>query len=97
MESLPIFMRIKGSRCVVVGGGDVAMRKVAMLLRAEAFVVVVAPAICNALNEKVIAGEIQYCQADFEPNQLTGAMLVIAATNDETVNAAVSSAAITLS
>ena len=95
MESLPIFMRIKGSRCVVVGGGDVAMRKVAMLLRAEAFVVVVAPAICNALNEKVISGEIQYCQADFEPNQLTGAMLVIAATNDETVNAAVSSAAIT--
>ena len=89
MESIPIFMKIKGLRCVVVGGGDVAMRKVSLLLKADAAVEVFAPTLCDALNAKVISAEIQYFQTVFEPCQLTGAALVIAATNDETVNAAV--------
>ena len=93
MESIPIFMKIKGLRCVVVGGGDVAMRKVSLLLKADASVEVFAPTLCDALNAKVISAEIQYFQTVFEPCQLTGAALVIAATNDETVNAAVSAAA----
>ena len=82
MESLPIFMRIKGVRCVVVGGGDVATRKVAMLLKAEAAVEVIAPALCDALKAQALAGEIAYRQAVFESSQLNGAMLVVAATDD---------------
>ena len=93
MESLPIFMRIKGVRCVVVGGGDVATRKVAMLLKAEAAVEVIAPALCDALKAQALAGEIAYRQAVFESSQLNGAMLVVAATDDEPVNIAVSNAA----
>lgn len=93
MESLPIFMRIKGARCLVVGGGDVATRKVAMLLKAEAAVEVVAPEICDSLKAQASAGEIDYRPAVFEPSQLNGVVLVIAATNDESVNTQVSLAA----
>jgi uroporphyrin-III C-methyltransferase/precorrin-2 dehydrogenase/sirohydrochlorin ferrochelatase len=93
MESLPIFMRIKGARCVVVGGGEVATRKVAMLLKADAAVEVISPEICDALKEQVLAGEIRHIQATFDASQLAGATLVIAATDDEAVNTVVSDAA----
>ncbi|MFZ9642361.1 MAG: siroheme synthase CysG [Candidatus Methylopumilus sp.] len=93
MESLPIFMRIKGARCVVIGGGDVATRKVSMLLKADAAVEVIAPELCDALKAQVLAGEIKHQPARFEAAQLLGATLVIAATDDEAVNTAVSIAA----
>lgn len=93
MESLPIFMRIKDARCVVIGGGEVATRKVAMLLKAEAAVEVISPELCDALKEQVSTGEIVHVQEMFDASQLAGATLVIAATNDEAVNTAVSVAA----
>lgn len=93
MESLPIFMRIKGARCVVIGGGDVATRKVTMLLKADAAVEVIAPDLCDALKEQALANEIKHVQATFDASQLAGATLVIAATDDEAVNTAVSVAA----
>jgi uroporphyrin-III C-methyltransferase/precorrin-2 dehydrogenase/sirohydrochlorin ferrochelatase len=93
MESLPIFIRIKGARCVVIGGGEVATRKVSMLLKAEAAVEVISPELCDALKEQVISNAIHYQQASFDAAQLSGAMLVIAATDDEDVNTAVSNAA----
>jgi len=93
MESLPIFIRIKGARCVVIGGGEVATRKVSMLLKAEAAVEVISHELCDALKEQVISNAIHYQQASFDAAQLSGAMLVIAATDDEDVNKAVSNAA----
>lgn len=93
MESLPIFIRIKGARCVVIGGGEVATRKVSMLLKAEAAVEVISPELCDALKEQVASNAIHYQQASFDVAQLSGAMLVIAATDDEDVNTAVSNAA----
>lgn len=78
---------------MVIGGGEVATRKVSMLLKAEAAVEVIAPELCDALNAQVLANEIQFRQALFEPTQLTGAVLVIAATDHEDVNTAVSNAA----
>ena len=93
MESLPIFMRIKGARCVVIGGGEVATRKVTMLLKADAAIEVIAPELCDALKEQVLAGEIKHVHATFDASQLAGATLVVAATDDEAVNTAVSIAA----
>jgi uroporphyrin-III C-methyltransferase / precorrin-2 dehydrogenase / sirohydrochlorin ferrochelatase len=90
MESFPIYMRLKGARCVVIGGGDVATRKVTMLLKADAAVEVIAPELCNLLKAQVLAGKIKHIQGTFEASQLTGATLVIAATDDETVNTLVS-------
>ena len=93
MQALPIFFNIKNRHCVVIGGGDVAMRKVSMLLKAQAAVTIYSPEICHELQGLVEAQKINFVQANFTPNQLQGACMVIAATDDEAVNIAVSIAA----
>ena len=86
MESLPIFIKIKDARCLVIGGGEVALRKVTTLLKAEAKVEVVAPALCDDLVQLLSDGKIAYQQSVFDITQLNGAVLVFAATDDEAVN-----------
>jgi len=93
MQALPIFYKINNRHCVVIGGGDVAMRKVSMLLKADADVTVISPEICHELQELVTAKKIKYARSNFEIKQLDGSCLVIAATDDEAVNKAVSIAA----
>jgi len=77
----------------VIGGGEVATRKVTMLLKAHAMITLYSPALCHELQAMVDANEIQYVNAHFEASQLHGACMVIAATDDEDVNIAVSNAA----
>ena len=93
MQALPIFYNIKHRHCVVVGGGDVATRKVTMLLKVGAAVTLFSPEICHELQALVDAKKIKYVQANYEQHQLAGACLVIAATDDHAVNEAVSVAA----
>ncbi len=93
MQALPIFINITQRLCVVIGGGEVALRKVSLLLRANASVKLFAPEICPQLQALVDAEKITYIPAHFEPQQIHMACLVIAATDDEAVNCAVSVAA----
>ncbi len=93
MQALPIFFNIKNRHCVVIGGGDVAMRKVSMLLKADAAITLYSLEICHELQDLASAKKIKFVQSNFEPNQLQGACMVIAATDDEAVNTAVSIAA----
>jgi uroporphyrin-III C-methyltransferase / precorrin-2 dehydrogenase / sirohydrochlorin ferrochelatase len=93
MQALPIFFNIRNRPCVVIGGGDVATRKVSMLLKASAAITLYSPEICHELQAMVEDGKIQYVSASFLPNQLKDACMVIAATDDEQVNIAVSEAA----
>jgi uroporphyrin-III C-methyltransferase/precorrin-2 dehydrogenase/sirohydrochlorin ferrochelatase len=90
MEHLPIFLKLAGEPCAVIGGGEVAARKVALLLSAGARVTVTAPQLCPALAELAQQGRIDHRAATFEPGALAGVALVIAATDDRTVNAEVS-------
>ncbi len=98
MQALPIFFNIKNRHCVVIGGGDVAMRKVSMLLKAQAAVTIYSPEICHELQDLVAAKKVKFVQSHFEPTNfdkslLQGSCMVIAATDDEAVNMAVSVAA----
>ncbi len=93
MQALPIFYNIKNRRCVVIGGGDVALRKVNALLKAHAAITLVSPTVCSDILALISAQKIQYIQDCFTPAQLADACLVIAATDDENVNQAVSVAA----
>ena len=93
MHALPIFMNITNRRCVVIGGGEVASRKVIMLLKANAAITLYSPEVCLALQVLSEDGTITHIKANFEPSQLTDACLVIAATDVEVVNTAVSIAA----
>ncbi|PPD12790.1 siroheme synthase CysG [Methylophilus sp.] len=93
MQALPIFFNIAQRPCIVIGGGDVATRKVIMLRKAQGQVTVISPELCDELWEMHAQGEIDYVPAEFHAEQLTSACLVIAATDDEAVNEAVSVAA----
>ena len=93
MQALPIFLNIANRLCVVIGGGEVALRKVTTLLKANAAVKLYAPEICPALQALVDTGDVQFEAQPFAASQLDGACLVIAATDDEAVNVAVSEAA----
>ncbi len=87
MDYLPIFANVKAKLCLVVGGGEVAKRKAGVLLEAGAKVRLVAPQIDPALHEQK---GIECIVARFEAKHLDGVMLVIAATNDRSVNQQVS-------
>ncbi len=93
MNFLPIFMDLKGRRCVVIGGGDVAARKAGLLLLAGAQVTVQAPALGEAMTKLVRAGQIEYHAQRFDALVLENAALVIAATDDADVNREVHAAA----
>ncbi len=86
MDFLPIFQDVRGQPCLVVGGGATAARKVVSLLRAGAAIRIVAPEILDELAQKADAGQIRHMARRFEPNDIAGNRLVIAATDDREVN-----------
>jgi len=90
MQALPIFFNINNRLCVVIGGGDVAVRKVNMLLKANAAVTVVAPELCYDMQALCDAKRIQFAHAAYTAGCLKGACLIVAATDNQEVNAAVS-------
>lgn len=87
MDYFPIFLKLVGERVLVVGGGEVAARKVELLLRANAQVTVVAPTLSESLGRQLAAGTIAHVAGEFSPDQLDGVRLAIAATDRHSVNA----------
>jgi len=89
----PAMLRLQGQRCLVVGAGDVAARKVEGLLACGAEVVVVAPEVGEALQALAEAGRVKVHQRPFRPADLAGCRLAIAATGSPEVNRAVAAEA----
>lgn len=87
MDYFPIFLRLDGEPVLVVGGGEVAARKIDLLLRASAKVTVVAPELIESLAQKATDGSITHLAAEFHPDHLNGVRLAIAATDKHSVNA----------
>jgi uroporphyrin-III C-methyltransferase len=85
----PVGLRLHDRRVVVVGGGQVAHRRVAGLLEARARVTVVAPEVTPALEALVEPGSLTWVRRRYEPGDLEGAWYAVAATDDPAVNAAV--------
>jgi siroheme synthase-like protein len=84
---LPVALRLTGRRCLVVGGGPVATRKVRDLLAADATIHVVAPSVTDDLRG-ILANEsdVTWRQGRYESEDLEGAWMVITATDDRAVN-----------
>lgn len=93
MDYLPLFADLKQRPVLVVGGGEVAARKIDLLHRAGAQVRVVAQTLSSELEQLHQDGRIHWLALDFLPEQLDEVFLVIAATNDTALNAAVFAAA----
>lgn len=82
----PMFVKLAGRRCVVVGGGIIAASKVESLLHAGADVTVVSPTLSARLEELQLEGHLAWIPRRFQPCDVKGAFLVIAATSDDSVN-----------
>jgi siroheme synthase-like protein len=85
----PVNLVVAGRRCVVVGGGRIAARKVDGLLAADAEVHVVAPRLGDQMCTRRDEGRITVEERAFRPDDLDGAWLATAATDDHAVNHAV--------
>jgi uroporphyrin-III C-methyltransferase/precorrin-2 dehydrogenase/sirohydrochlorin ferrochelatase len=93
MPLYPLFADLAGRPCLVVGGGEVALRKIRQLLRSGAQVTVNAPETCPGVAALVAAGQVRLAARTFDPGLVPGHWLVIAATSDDAVNRSVSAAA----
>ncbi len=90
----PIFLQLKNFRCLVVGGGPVALRKVKGLLRAGALPQIIAPELTAELSSLVDDNKLLWLKRKFEANDTVGFQLVIAATNHKNTNALIRQEAI---
>jgi precorrin-2 dehydrogenase / sirohydrochlorin ferrochelatase len=82
MGYIPIFFDVTGRQCVVVGGGEVAARKVESLLEAGACLTVVSPRLSPSLQAAVARGLVTHIARDYAPGDIRGSVLVYAATDD---------------
>ncbi|AVN48326.1 uroporphyrinogen-III C-methyltransferase [Serratia marcescens] len=89
MDYLPIFADLKQRPVLVVGGGDVAARKVDLLQRAGAEIRIVAQSLSPELEQQRQQGQLLWLGKTFDPQQLDDVFLAIAATDDNALNAAV--------
>ncbi len=85
----PAYLDLTGRRCVVIGAGEVAERKVAQLLASGADVTLVSPSATAELERLAGAGEVRWIKRAYVRGDLAGTALAIAATDDEAVNRAV--------
>jgi uroporphyrin-III C-methyltransferase/precorrin-2 dehydrogenase/sirohydrochlorin ferrochelatase len=89
----PLFLDLTGKPVLLVGGGEVAARKYALLKDAGAKITVVAPLLGEELAREVAAGALVHHAREFAPDDIDGMWLIVAATDDRAVNAAAAAAA----
>ena len=82
----PVFLNVKGKKCVVVGGGQVALRKVRVMLEHGADVEVISPDLCPELAKLSASGEIRALGRDYQAGDLKNAFVAIAATDNSEIN-----------
>ena len=86
MKLYPINLKIENRKVVVVGGGEVALRKIRGLLEAGALVKVIAPEICAGVEELFKRGEISLVREKFSSEMIGDELILIAATDNPEVN-----------
>jgi precorrin-2 dehydrogenase/sirohydrochlorin ferrochelatase len=89
MDLFPIFLKIAGRPCIVIGAGNLAEAKIDSLLAAHAKVTVIAPEARPRVVEMAAAGEIEWLRREYVEGDLLGRFLVVAATDNPVVNRAV--------
>ena len=90
MKYYPVNLDMTNKRCVVVGGGDIAERKVERLLECGAQVTVVSKSLTPVLKARKKTGQMDHIDRDYEDQALDGAFMVIGATDRNDVNERIS-------
>ncbi|MDO8885938.1 bifunctional precorrin-2 dehydrogenase/sirohydrochlorin ferrochelatase [Candidatus Oleimmundimicrobium sp.] len=86
MTYYPVYLNLKNKKCVVVGGGNVAERKVLALIDCGAKVTVISPKLTKLLERLKSEGKIEHIGREYEKGDLKGAFVVIGATDNSSVN-----------
>ena len=87
MQYLPLFLNLQQQRCLVVGGGEVAARKLELLIKAGVDITVVAISLCQRVEELKSQYPLTIKLNAFSPDDLANAQLVVAATDNRELNA----------
>ncbi len=82
----PINLDVENKKCIVVGGGKVALRKISDLVKAGANVEVISPEVCAEISELVETGKINLVREKYSPEKISGGLILIAATDNPEVN-----------
>jgi siroheme synthase-like protein len=93
-DLFPLFLKLEGRGCVLVGAGNVARQKLEGLLNSGADVHVIAPEAASEIQDLAHSGRLTWTPVGFEASHLDGALLVIAATGNPVVNEKVYRAAL---
>jgi len=93
MDFLPIFLNVKQRDCLVVGGGQVAARKVALLEKAGSAITVISPVLCDDLAAMAAAKNISHISREFEDADISNQAVIIASTDDRNINERISAIA----
>lgn len=93
MDYFPVFLNLKDRPCLIVGGGDVALRKARLLFSAGADLAVVAPETSRAFAEFVDQHALHWVRRKFQASDVDGKWLVVSATGDSSVERSVYEAA----
>ena len=90
MKYYPVLLNLKNKKCVVIGGGIVALRKALSLLKAGARVYLISPELCPGLKRLKEQKRIFWTNSAYQKIHLKGAFLTIAATSDKAINTKIS-------
>jgi precorrin-2 dehydrogenase / sirohydrochlorin ferrochelatase len=82
----PVYIQLREQPCIVIGGGKIAEGKVEGLLAAQAQVTIIAPNLTAYLQDLVAVKQVTYLARSYQPGDLTGAFLVICATDQAEIN-----------
>ncbi|WP_182406544.1 siroheme synthase CysG [Psychrobacter sp. GP33] len=90
MNTFPLFFKLEGRKVLIVGGGDVALRKADLLSRAGACIMILAPSICAELQALLTNdssdNKHELIYENYNKTYMTGSRVIIAATDDEALN-----------
>ena len=90
MDHLPIFINIRQRPCLVIGGGDIALRKINLLIKAQAKVDCLSPLFCEGIINLCKNGNVNLIDKIFEPDDIKDYAIIIASTDDSSVNSLIS-------
>ena len=90
MDNFPIFLEIKNKPVLVIGGGDIALRKIKLLIKSKPNLTVVAKNFCEEILDLKDRYSIDIIQKDFHPHDIEFPMIIIAATNNKLLNKQIS-------
>ena len=86
MKHFPVFLDLNNRHCLVIGGGSVASRKVNNLLKADAKVIVISPQVSDEIKQLASEEKITLIEREYETSDIAVAFLVVAATDNSSVN-----------